>query len=207
MAGGISARRVARWNGSEWSPLGSGMNDDVQSLTVDGSGDLIAGGFFSTAGGVSANRVARWDGSAWSPLGEGFVNFEINSVVHALTVDGSGDLIAGGDMRVSGLTDLRNVARWVGQTSSSNTRSASAARISPANAACCGTVFSPPAFHTARRKSAPGVRSRAGRRGGGLGRLGRTRNGAIRSSAVVCQRDTCTVAPAPASCGSRMSIS
>ncbi len=68
-AGGNAANRVAKWNGSAWSALGSGMNSAVPALAVDGSGNLYAGGDFTTAGGLAANHVAKWDGSAWSALG------------------------------------------------------------------------------------------------------------------------------------------
>ena len=47
-----------------WSALGSGMDGyDVYALAVDASGNLYAGGNFTTAGGVSANRIAKWDGA------------------------------------------------------------------------------------------------------------------------------------------------
>jgi hypothetical protein len=59
-AGGVPANRIARWNGSAWSALGSGMNSDVYALTTLPSGDLIAGGGFTTAGGVVAPYIARW---------------------------------------------------------------------------------------------------------------------------------------------------
>jgi hypothetical protein len=36
-AGGASANRVARWNGSAWSALGSGVNTTVNALAVSGS--------------------------------------------------------------------------------------------------------------------------------------------------------------------------
>ena len=70
----MAASRVARWNGSSWSALGTGANDTVVALTVfdDGGGSaLYAGGYFTTAGGVAANRIAKWDGSTWTPLGSG----------------------------------------------------------------------------------------------------------------------------------------
>ena len=70
-AGGVSANRIAKWDGSSWSALGSGMNDSVYALAVDASGNLYAGGYFTTAGGVSANRIAKWNGSSWSALGSG----------------------------------------------------------------------------------------------------------------------------------------
>jgi hypothetical protein len=90
-AGGVAANRVARWNGTSWSPLGSGMSSFVSALAVLPNGDLVAGGQFTTAGGVAANRIARWDGSSWSPLGSG-----VNSSVIALAVLRTGDLVAGG---------------------------------------------------------------------------------------------------------------
>lgn len=65
---GISASFIAKWNGSAWSALGSGMNNTVFALAVSGS-DLYAGGSFTTAGGVPANRIAKWNGSAWSAMG------------------------------------------------------------------------------------------------------------------------------------------
>ncbi|MFN5956574.1 MAG: hypothetical protein ACK462_01375, partial [Planctomyces sp.] len=65
-AGGVTVNSIARWNGSAWSALGTGMNNIVWSLTTLPSGDLIAGGTFTTAGGVPANYIALWNGSAWS---------------------------------------------------------------------------------------------------------------------------------------------
>jgi hypothetical protein len=61
-AGGVSANRIAKWDGTEWSPLGNGIDDWVRALAVfdDGSGPaLYAGGYFSTAGGIDVNRIAR----------------------------------------------------------------------------------------------------------------------------------------------------
>jgi hypothetical protein len=99
-AGGVTVNHVAKWDGSRWAPLGSGVNlYRVNALTVhdDGSGAaLYAGGYFTSAGGVAANYVARWDGSSWSAVGSG-----VNSIVHALAVfdDGNGPLLyAGGNL-------------------------------------------------------------------------------------------------------------
>jgi hypothetical protein len=49
MAGGSAANYIAQWNGSNWSALGAGMNNDVVALAVSGS-TLYAGGGFTTAG-------------------------------------------------------------------------------------------------------------------------------------------------------------
>jgi hypothetical protein len=66
IAGGTPANRIARWNGSAWSPLSSGMNNAVYALAVMPNGDLVAGGLFTTAGGFVTNRIARWNGSQWA---------------------------------------------------------------------------------------------------------------------------------------------
>lgn len=113
-AGGNLVNRIARWNGSEWSPLGgpsdAGMNAQVLSLTVY-DGALIAGGVFTEAGGVNANHIARWDGTAWSPLGEGTDG--IVGTVQALTVY-NGELIAGGGFTEAGGVTVNGIARWNG---------------------------------------------------------------------------------------------
>jgi hypothetical protein len=104
-AGGVPASNIARWNGSAWSALGSGVDSDVLALAVLPGGDLVAGGYFTTAGGAAANHIARWDGSTWSALG-----FGMNYEVLALTVLPGGDLAAGGHFTNEG----NRIARWNG---------------------------------------------------------------------------------------------
>jgi len=57
-AGGQPVNRIAKWDGTTWSALGSGFNNWCYALAIDGSGNIYAGGGFSQAGGVSANNVA-----------------------------------------------------------------------------------------------------------------------------------------------------
>ncbi|HOB97331.1 MAG TPA: SUMF1/EgtB/PvdO family nonheme iron enzyme [Verrucomicrobiota bacterium] len=106
-AGSVVANRIAKWDGSSWSALGSGMNNRVWALAVSGS-DLYAGGYFTTAGGVSANCVARWNGSSWSALGSG-----MGGLVYALAVSGS-DLYAGGTFTTAGGVAANRIAKWDG---------------------------------------------------------------------------------------------
>jgi len=112
-AGGVPASRIAKWDGTSWSGLGSGMNDAVLALTThdDGSGQaLYAGGRFTTAGGVTASRIAKWDGSSWSALGSG-----MNGHVHALTAhdeDSGAALFAGGDFFRAPDSGDSYLARW-----------------------------------------------------------------------------------------------
>jgi hypothetical protein len=66
-ANGVPANYIAKWDGPQWSALGSGMNGGVKALCVIGS-DLYAGGYFTQAGGNDAAHLARWDGSQWWPV-------------------------------------------------------------------------------------------------------------------------------------------
>lgn len=101
---------IARWNGTTFEPLGTGMTGlSVDALLVRSDGDLVAGGMFSAAGGVAASNIARWNGTTWSPLGIG-----TNQRVFALCQLPNGDLIAGGDFALAGGVVCGRVARWNG---------------------------------------------------------------------------------------------
>jgi hypothetical protein len=114
-AGGVAANRIAKWNGSSWSALGSGITGNVYALTVFDAGSgpaLYAGGHFGAAGGLAANYIAKWDGSSWSALGSG-----MNGPVYALTVfdGGSGPaLYAGGAFTTAGGMAANSIAKWDG---------------------------------------------------------------------------------------------
>ena len=116
-AGGIAARGIAKWDGQNWSALGTGLGDSfsVRALAVfdDGTGPaLFAGGSFSAAGGQPAQNVARWDGTNWTPLGSG-----TNGPVSAMIAhdDGSGmALLVSGNFDVAGGVTAWEIARWDG---------------------------------------------------------------------------------------------
>ncbi|MEY4071017.1 MAG: hypothetical protein RL721_1631, partial [Candidatus Eisenbacteria bacterium] len=101
-AGGVVTNGIAKWDGHEWSALGTGMNDIVLSLAVDAAGHVYAGGWFTTAGGVAAQHVARWDGTSWAALGEG-----VDAAAQALAVDGAGRLYAAGGFTVGSRSRAR----------------------------------------------------------------------------------------------------
>lgn len=58
---------IARWDGTDWMPLGSGTNDAVEALFVDG-GRLILVGRFSSAGGRSSSGIAAYDLAGEPPV-------------------------------------------------------------------------------------------------------------------------------------------
>lgn len=114
VAGGVAASRIARWNGSSWSALGTGIqgsgNFSVSGLT-EIAGNIYASGNFTGAGGVAVNRVAKWDGVSWSPLGSGLTRSFSSVTVNALGRRGN-DLFAGGSVEYAGGKPSFLFARW-----------------------------------------------------------------------------------------------
>jgi len=125
---GITANRIARWDGTTWSVLtGSGgtgvSNFRVRAMTAhdDGRGEsLFVGGDFIAAGGVTVNRIARWDGTDWSNL-EAPGGVGVAGPVWSMAVFDDGDgpaLFVGGMFETAGGVVVNNIARWrfLGQT-------------------------------------------------------------------------------------------
>ena len=72
MSGVANTAYIAKWDGVQWLPLGTGMNGAVYALAMDSYGNLYAGGNFTSAGGVpNTVRLARWTGAAWASVGTG----------------------------------------------------------------------------------------------------------------------------------------
>ena len=124
-----AADRIAKWNGTNWSALGSdgagggSLNGDVKAIAVSGT-NIYAGGFFTDVnnGGTvlgAADYIAKWDGANWSALGSnGSSNGSLLSGVRALAVSGT-DLYVGGsftDINNGGttLTAADKIAKWDG---------------------------------------------------------------------------------------------
>ncbi|HSG99034.1 MAG TPA: hypothetical protein VLB27_03230, partial [candidate division Zixibacteria bacterium] len=84
-----------------------GASSTILASTLH-NGKLIVGGAFSEIGGVQAQGVAAWNGTHWEAFGSG-----LGGVVWALGVF-NGELHAGGDMNISGLT--ARIARWDGSS-------------------------------------------------------------------------------------------
>ena len=112
MAGGLIVNRVARWNGASWSALASGVSalstPAVYAIAALPNGDVVAGGYFTSAGGVQANHVARWNGSAWSALGSG-----VNGAVYSVAFSSAGQLAVGGNFQIAGGLASKGLARFV----------------------------------------------------------------------------------------------
>jgi hypothetical protein len=107
--GGVFATNIAKWNGSSWSALGSGVDNSVHALAISGN-DVYVGGRFTMAGGSVASGIARWNGSSWSPLDAG-----VNGQVWALAVSGS-NVYAGGVFTFAGGSEAKCIAKWNGSS-------------------------------------------------------------------------------------------
>ncbi len=83
------------------------MNGGVLTLAFDSSGNLYAGGLFTTAGGVAARYIAKWNGASWSAMG----GTNLNNYVYQIAFSPSGVLHICGAFTLSG--GRNRMARWV----------------------------------------------------------------------------------------------
>jgi hypothetical protein len=116
MAGGLMVNGIAKWDGTNWSPVGSVVSGEVLNMVLY-RGDLIIGGDIRTADGLAFGGVAKWDGETWSNLGTG-----IKSIPYPYSPPPVGDMIVGadGDLYVAGYfleaggVSVNCIARWDG---------------------------------------------------------------------------------------------
>ena len=110
--GGVPCNNIAKWNGTSWSALGSGILGSL--VTVNSletwNGNLYAGGSFTNAGGVNANNIAKWNGTSWSALGSG-----VNISVLGMTVFNNALYVVGTFTNAGGVP-CNNIAKWNGTT-------------------------------------------------------------------------------------------
>jgi len=62
-AGSQAVNNIARWDGQQWHPLGSGVDDEVKVITCVND-MLYVGGNFEAAGGKQIGFLTRWLGTA-----------------------------------------------------------------------------------------------------------------------------------------------
>ncbi len=103
---------IAKWNGNNWSTLGSGLQDSlgnpgiVEEMQVI-NGKLVIGGSFYFAGGVPANNIVEWDGTKFCSFGGVFDN-EINALASY-----NNQIYIAGPSQADTVT-INHIGRWVG---------------------------------------------------------------------------------------------
>ena len=106
-AGNITAANIARWNGTAWAPVGTGLNGAANAVCIYKDELYVAGGF-KTAGGIPAKYIAKWDGKKWSAVGD-IPTYDITALVVY-----KGDLYAAGAFSEEENIQA-NVFRWDGK--------------------------------------------------------------------------------------------
>lgn len=110
-AAGKAIRNLARWNGTAWQALGSGLDGGVMAMAADNQAQIYAGGYFSGSGGKTNQRfIARWTGNNWTNVGLG-MNHQVWALAWEPT---SASLYAGGTFTLAGGSPANRVARWDG---------------------------------------------------------------------------------------------
>lgn len=143
--GEVSARSIARWDGTGWSAVGGAFPDQFPALVVsalvvydDGNGPaLYAGGNMTTQSPLFIGGVMKWDGTSWSIVGGGMHMGSTSNEVTALAVYDSGagpELYAGGRFSQAGGVPVANIAKWNGSAWSAVGSGIPAGSITPVNA-------------------------------------------------------------------------
>jgi len=106
---------IAKWDGSAWTSVGGGLQNQYSNAMVSFQGDLIVGGYFDSANSVPGTaKLARFDGTDWNSM-DAQMEFFLNSVWDLTTYDG--DLIVAGNyVEIGGDPTIQHIAKWDGST-------------------------------------------------------------------------------------------
>ena len=126
--GGVNAKAVAKWDGSQWVAMGDHDNPDLKGLffssNINGyvntilpstNGPLYAGGYYTNSNfKYHLSYATKWTGTAWTNMQDGFRN-----VVMCMAEGPDGTVYAGGAFTnwagaMSNQFQLGFVARWNG---------------------------------------------------------------------------------------------
>ena len=119
--GGVAnADRVARWNGSQWAGLGSGINgngaltsrdfSDLRDMAIAQNGDVYIAGEFEVFGLSGVQALAKWDGVTWTSIAA-----DIDGYIRELVFDNEGSLYVSGEFdNLGGISTADSIAKWDG---------------------------------------------------------------------------------------------
>jgi hypothetical protein len=102
--GGISARFIARWDGTAWSAVAtSGLVSPAEDIAIDNSGNIYVATTYYSGG------IVKLEGSTWVPLGDG-----VNGYANAVDVYGNDVYVGGFFSRAGDTLAANSIARWDG---------------------------------------------------------------------------------------------
>jgi hypothetical protein len=94
---------IAKWNGTSWSSVGTGLNAGGQLFCITAfQNEIYVGGSFLTIAGVAFPFIAKWNGINWNGLGSAF-----NNGVECFAPHGNDLFIGGGFWKIDNDTMLR----------------------------------------------------------------------------------------------------
>ncbi len=117
---GLSASRIACYNGVSWSSVGGGVQwtqaccSDVRAMHV-WNDKLYVGGTFDKAGTLdSVNSIAVWNDTSWSNLGTGVLNYGTGlSTAYVYAIDDyKNELYIGGRINDAGGVSVNGICKW-----------------------------------------------------------------------------------------------
>jgi len=123
-AGSVSAREIAKWDGSSWSSIGNGLSDQGQSVRISSCGQVYAAGQFIDAGSGAActtvNRITYFDTDIWQAMDGGVTGLgaacnvlDVSLSLDNQTVYAVGTFDAAGSATASGIAQFSwNTLAW-----------------------------------------------------------------------------------------------
>jgi hypothetical protein len=110
-----NTKGVAKWDGTSWTSLASGVDGPINTMVTSSSGQLYIGGNFTKVNNVSANYFARWDGSSWAALGSGFTGDGYSGITSSVA-DALGNVYVAGSFTTAGVVSDKNIVKWNGSS-------------------------------------------------------------------------------------------
>jgi hypothetical protein len=127
-AGGVPVHHIAKWDGTNWSAVGSGTEEYFSHIFAlkEYHNELYAGGMFNVMDGDSMRCIARYDRSAWDSVGTGVdsATVPIDTIFGQDTtylypphqvnafIELNDELYVGGEFNMIGGVAAHSIAKW-----------------------------------------------------------------------------------------------
>lgn len=106
---GQAYQNIARWNGSEWNPVGSGVDGTIFNI-ISGADGIYVSGSIEPINPQNQGGIVRWDGNQWHDVGGGITGY----IMDLQLVDNQ--VIIGGTFTSTTNLQMHNIAAWNGTT-------------------------------------------------------------------------------------------
>jgi hypothetical protein len=119
-AGGDTMNGVTQWDGNQFSPLGTGLDDcqgiqcDKPGKMINYKGELYISSAHNTISGIPANGIARWDGTNWNSLGSGLQKIDSTYGLAFRIIKYQSELYVFGIFDLAGGIPVNGMAKWDG---------------------------------------------------------------------------------------------